>query len=314
VNGNLEFGPRSEEEAVGAMGPAAGAWSSRGSRTEPRLSVEQARYSYAAAQRAMPAFSLLPMSMAAWAGELVAILGPNASGKTTLLKLMAGAMKPLAGHVTVEGFEVSQIQARTRAQRIAMVQQESTLLFPIRSWEFVMQGRYPHGRRLRFDSAADCELVTEMLEQAGVSHLRDRWMSELSGGEKQRVILARALVQQPALLLLDEPTQHLDIGAKVELMQLLRKLADTRRHTIVMVTHELNLAAEFADRVAMLHKGRCLDEGPPEKVYDRERLEMVFDAPLSVTLTASGRPRVTLRGGREPSISGLAGSPAAEEK
>jgi iron complex transport system ATP-binding protein len=299
---------------VGTTGTDVGAWSPRGSGTEPRLSVEQASYSYAAAERATPVFSLLPMSMVAWPGELVAILGPNASGKTTLLKLLAGAIRPLAGHVTVEGFEVSQIQARTRAQRIAMVQQESTLLFPVRSWEFVMQGRYPHGQRLRFDSAQDCKLVTEMLEQVGASNLWDRWMSQLSGGEKQRVILARALAQQPALLLLDEPTQHLDIGAKVELMQLLRRLADTCRHTIVMVTHELNLAAEFADRVALLHKGRCLGEGVPGNVYDVEKLEMAFDAPLRVMLTESGRPRVTLRSGREPSVSGLAGREAAEEK
>ncbi len=286
----------------------------RGSGGEPRVRVEQASYSYAAAEQATPAFSLAPTSLEAWPGELVAILGPNASGKTTLLKMLAGAIKPLAGHVRVEGFEVGGIPARTRARRIALVQQESTLLFPVRSWEFVMQGRYPYGQRFRFESEEDCRLVVEMMEQAGASHLKDRWISELSGGEKQKVILARALAQQPALLLLDEPTQHLDIGAKVELMQLLRRLADSRRQTIVMVTHELNLAGEFADYAVLLHQGRCLGAGAPAEVYERERLEKVFEAPLSVGMMESGRPRVTLRGGREKDFSATGGREAGEEK
>jgi hypothetical protein len=138
----------------------------------------------------------------------------------------------------------------TRAQRIALVAQESELLFPLRVWEYVLQGRYPYGRRLRFESAEDCLMAGNALAQVGADSLRDRWMDQLSGGEKQRVILSRAMAQQPSLLLLDEPTQHLDIGGKVELLRRLRKLADENRYTVIVVTHELNLAAVFADRVA----------------------------------------------------------------
>ena len=126
--------------------------------------------------------------------------------------------------------------------------------------------------------------------------LRDRWMDRLSGGEKQRVILARALAQQPALLLLDEPTQHLDIGGKVELLRRLRRLADENRYAVIVVTHELNLAAEFSDRVVLLHKGKSLRVGTPAEVYERDLLEEVFEAPLEVEMRTSGRPRVILRG------------------
>jgi iron complex transport system ATP-binding protein len=261
-----------------------------------RLKVEQASYAYAATDRSAPKFTLGPASFEAEQRELVAILGPNASGKSTLLKLLAGVLKPLSGRVEVDGMEVGGLDLRTRAQRIALVQQESELLFPLRVWEYVLQGRYPYGRRLRFESEEDCLLAGNALAQVGADALRDRWMDRLSGGEKQRVILARALAQQPALLLLDEPTQHLDIGGKVELLRRLRRLADENRYTVIVVTHELNLAAEFSDRIVLLHKGKSLRIGTPAEVYERGLLEEVFEAPLEVELRTSGRPRVILRG------------------
>ena len=261
-----------------------------------RLKVEQASYAYSATDRSAPKFTLGPVSFEAQQRELVAILGPNASGKSTLLKLLAGLIKPLSGRVEVDGTEVSELELRTRAQQIALVSQESELLFPLRVWEYVLQGRYPYGKRLRFESDEDCLMAANALAQVGADALRDRWMGELSGGEKQRVILARALAQQPSLLLLDEPTQHLDIGGKVELLRRLRKLADENRYTVVVVTHELNLAAEFSDRIALLHKGKCLRIGEPAEVYQQDVLEEVFEAPLEVEMRSSGRPRVILRG------------------
>ncbi|MBZ5502851.1 MAG: ABC transporter ATP-binding protein [Acidobacteriia bacterium] len=261
-----------------------------------RLIVEQASYAYSATDRSAPKFTLGPASFEAHPRELVAILGPNASGKSTLLTLLAGLHRPLSGRIEVDGTEVSLLDLRTRAQRIALVQQESELLFPLRVWEYVLQGRYPYGRRLRFESEEDCLFAGNALAQVGADKLRDRWMDQLSGGEKQRVILARALAQQPSLLLLDEPTQHLDIGGKVELLRRLRRLADESRYTVLVVTHELNLAAEFSDRIVLLHKGKCLRVGTPAEVYERALLEDVFEAPLEVEMRAGGRPRVILRG------------------
>ena len=157
-----------------------------------------------------------------------------------------------------------------------------------------MHGRHAHGRAVRFEREDDIIIVQNALAQVGASHLTDRWMDKISGGEKQRVILARALAQQPLLLLLDEPTLHLDIGAQVDLLESLRRLAAENRYTVVVVTHELNLAGEYADLVVLLQKGKCLRVGPPAGVYQRDLLEQVFQVPLSVEMTSSGRPRVTL--------------------
>ncbi len=263
-----------------------------------RLSVEQASYAYAAAEREAPLFTLEATSFQARQREVVAILGPNASGKSTLLRLISGASSPLSGRVLLDGFETSRIEPRTRAQRIAMVQQESPLMFPSRAWEYVLQGRHPYGRMLRLESQEDIAIAMNALAQVGAKHLRDRRMDKISGGERQRVILARALAQQPFLLLLDEPTLHLDIGAQVELLERLRHLAEENRYTVIVVTHELNLAGEFADQVVLLHHGKCLRVGPPAEVYRQELLEQVFEAPLEVEITAEGRPRVHIRGKR----------------
>jgi iron complex transport system ATP-binding protein len=141
-------------------------------------------------------------------------------------------------------------------------------------------------------------IAENALAQVGAEHLAGRKMNELSGGEKQRVILARALAQQPRLVLLDEPTLHLDIGAQVELLEQLRRLAEENRYAVVIVTHELALAAEFADQVVLLQSGRCLRVGTPAEVYQRELLEQVFEAPLDVEAGPAGRPRVHLRARR----------------
>jgi iron complex transport system ATP-binding protein len=257
-----------------------------------RLSVEQVSYAYSANPTQAPLFTLEATSFQARPSEIVAILGPNACGKSTLLKLIAGALQPLSGRVLLNGFVTYTLPPRTRGQRIAMVQQESPLLFPSRAWEFVLQGRHAYSRTLRFETAEDVLIARNALAQVGADHLSDRWMDQISGGEKQRVILARALAQQPLLLLLDEPTLHLDIGAQVDLLATLRKLASTNRYTVVVVTHELNLAGQYADQVVLLQKGKCLRIGPPASVFQRELLEQVFHTQLTVELGSSGRPRV----------------------
>jgi len=265
--------------------------------SEFRLSVEQVSYAYSANPAQAPLFTLETTSFQAKPGEIVAILGPNASGKSTLLNLIAGALAPLSGRILLDGFVTHSLTPRTRAQRIAMVQQESRLLFPARAWEFVLQGRHARGRSLRFESDDDVRIAENALAQVGASDLSDRWMNQISGGERQRVILARALAQQPLLLLLDEPTLHLDIAAQVGLLDSLRRLAGENRYTVVVVTHELNLAGEYADQVVLMQRGRCLRVGPPATIYQRELLEQVFQTPLSVEMKASGRPRVTVLSG-----------------
>ena len=265
--------------------------------TEPRLSVEQVSYAYAPNPQQAPIFTLEATSFQAKAGEVVAILGPNASGKSTLLQIISGALQPLSGRVLLNGFVTHELEPRIRGQRIAMVQQESVLLFPSKAWEFVMQGRHPYGKSLRFETDDDVLIARNALAQVGAEHLSDRWMDQISGGEKQRVILARALAQQPLLLLLDEPTLHLDIGAQVDLLETLQRLARENRYSVVVVTHELNLVGEYANQVVLLKKGKCLRVGAPASVYQRDLLEQVFQTQLSVEMGSNGRPRVNIKPG-----------------
>ena len=263
-----------------------------------RLSVEQASFAYSAGARSAPTFTLGATSFQAHERELVAILGPNASGKSTLLRLISGTIAPLSGRVELDGQETSRLDARTRAQRIAVVHQDSAIVYPALAGDFVLQGRHPYGRALRLANQEDIAIAQNALAQVGAEHLAGRRMGELSGGEKQRVILARALAQQPRLILLDEPTLHLDIGAQVELLERLRQLAEENRYAVVIVTHELALVAEFADQVVLLQNGRCLRVGTPAEVYQRELLEQVFEAPLDAEPGPAGRPRVNLRARR----------------
>jgi iron complex transport system ATP-binding protein len=264
-----------------------------------RINVEQASYAYSPRKKAAPLFTLEATTFQAREREFVAILGPNASGKSTLLRLIAGAIAPLSGRVELDGFETCHLDVRTRAQRIALVQQESPLIFPIRAGDYVLQGRHPHGRSLWFEKDEDFAIAENALAQVGAEHLRDRWMHEISGGEKQRVVLARALAQRPLVLLLDEPTLHLDIRAQIDLLCRLRRLADEHRYTVIEVTHDLGLAAEFADQVVLLHRGKCLRVGPPAVVYQRELLEQVFEVPLEIEAGPAGRPRVIVQGRRQ---------------
>ncbi|MBI2956414.1 MAG: ABC transporter ATP-binding protein [Acidobacteria bacterium] len=255
------------------------------------VEVRQAAFSYAH-------FRLQPVNFTLRRGELLAIVGPNASGKSTLLYLLAGLLEPDAGAVLLDGRPVRSLNLRERARRIALVQQESPLLFPIRVLPFVLQGRHARLGTLGFETEADLAVARAALATTRTSHLAYRLVQELSGGEKQRVILARALAQQPELLLLDEPTLHLDIGFQAELLRLVGRLAQRERYGVALVTHELNLAAEFADTVLLLHQGRLLRTGPPGEVFERELLEQVFETELDVFLhPESGRPRVVLRGG-----------------
>lgn len=267
------------------------------------LEVRQIAYRY-------PEFALQAVNFSLHRGELLAIIGPNASGKSTLLKLLAGLLAPEAGAVLLDGRPVGLLSLRERARRIAVVQQETPLLFPIRVLPFVLQGRHAYLRALGFESEDDLEVARQALVATRCGHLADRLVQELSGGEKQRVLLARALAQEPELLLLDEPTLHLDIGYQVELLRLVQHLARRESYAVALVSHELNLAAEFADTILLLQEGRPLRLGSPAAVLERELLEQVFDTELEVIpLPETGRPRVVLR-----AAPGISSEKGEEEK
>jgi iron complex transport system ATP-binding protein len=241
-----------------------------------------------------PHFELAPMSFEARAGELVAIIGPNGSGKSTLLEVVSGHLKPLAGHVKLQGEDIHRLSTRERAQRIGLARQETILLFSFQVREFVRQGRHPHLGPNLFETGEDERWVDWALEKTNLVSFEGRRILEISSGEFQRAVLARTLAQRPRLLLLDEPTANLDIGYQIEMLRLIRQLAGSEEMIAVVVTHELNLAAEFADLLILLDHGCCLSKGSPEDVLQSDVLSRVFRTPVIVDRNpSSGRPRVT---------------------
>ncbi len=244
-------------------------------------------------------FQLGPLSLELGAREFLAIVGPNGSGKSTLLNVLGGLAAPSRGRVSFSGSELSSLLPRERAQRVAYVRQDTPLAFPIRVSQFVMLGRFAFASRLGFESAKDREMVNWAIEATSLERLANRRIDEISGGERQRAVLARALAQEPELLLLDEPTANLDLNYQVELLRLVRNMAEDHGITAVAVMHELNLAAEFSDYLLLLKNGRAMQVGEPSEVLTRDLLEEAYGVPVAIDRNPySGRPRVSLMAGR----------------
>jgi iron complex transport system ATP-binding protein len=256
----------------------------------PHLCVEGVSFCY-------PHFALAQTSFEARAGEVVAIIGPNGSGKSTLLEIVSGHLKPRVGRVLLGGENLHQLPARARAQRVGLARQETILLFSFEVREFVRQGRHPHLGHNLFESADDERWVDWAMEKTSLTEFEGRRVTEISSGEFQRAVLARTLAQRPRLVLLDEPTANLDIGYQVEIFRLLRQLAASEDFVAVIVTHELNLAAELADYLLLFERGQCLRQGKAEEVFQADLLSRVFRTPVSVEHNpATGRPRVNWAG------------------
>jgi iron complex transport system ATP-binding protein len=194
-------------------------------------------------------------------GAMVGLLGPNGSGKTTLLRLITGLLRPSAGAVLLDGAPIASLTRRELARRIAVVAQETHTTFDFTVLDIVLMGRYPHLGRFELEGVADLEIARKALAATGTADLETRAFATLSGGEKQRVIIASALAQSSDLLLLDEPTASLDLGYQLEIALLLRRLNVERGTTMVLCTHDLNLAAAVCDEVVLIERGRVLARG-----------------------------------------------------
>ena len=222
------------------------------------------------------------------AGQLTALVGPNGAGKSTMLRAIAGVVPERARResaVILDGEQLDTMAPRERARRVALVEQAADAVPQLTARETVRLGRTPHHRMLGF-SIGDERHVDAALLEAGAGELADRHVGELSGGELQRVHLARALAQQARLLLLDEPTSHLDVARQLELLALVRRLAADR--PVVMTVHDLALAATHADRVVLVHRGRVVAEGTPEAVLTADRIRSVYGVHASIDAGADG--------------------------
>lgn len=236
-----------------------------------RLEVHGVGFSYESVK------VLEDISFEARPGEMVGVLGPNGSGKTTLLKCINRALKPKTGTVFVEGKEVAELSRKQIANEMGVVPQNSGVNFPFTALEIVMMGRGPALGRFQRETESDVQIVKEAMRAADVIHLANRNMTELSGGEKQRVIIARALAQKPKILLLDEPTLHLDVNHQIEILELVRELALREQLTVVMVTHDMNLAARYCQKLLLLQKGRILAAGTVPEVLNTANIRQAFN-------------------------------------
>jgi len=224
-------------------------------------------------------------------GELVTIVGPNGSGKSTLLKCINRILKPKQNSVLINGVDSGKLSVKELSMMMGYVPQTSVSAFPFTVFDVVMMGRKPYihwsvGER-------DSEIVALMLDFLGIGHLALRHFSELSGGEQQKVIIARALAQQPEILLLDEPTSSLDIRHQLEILCILRGLAQSGGRSVVVTLHDLNLASRFSDRMIMLKKGYVFAMGRPEEVITSQNIKTVYGICADVSASVMGRPVVT---------------------
>ncbi len=241
-----------------------------------------------------PVFSSLDFRLSE--GEMTALLGPNGAGKTTLVRLAAGSMRPHAGSVLLFGEDVAAMPARERARRVAVVPQQTHPAFDFTVEAMVRLGRAPHLGILGVEGPADREIAREAMEWADVAHLASRPFLGISGGERQRALIARALAQQARLLLLDEPTAFLDLRHRLDAYEVLHRLNRERGLTVLVVSHDLNLAARQCARVVLLRDGRIVADGAPEAVLVPASLREAYDVDVDVHRDpATGRPYVVPR-------------------
>lgn len=233
---------------------------------------------------------LQDISFSVSAGQLVALIGPNGSGKTTLLKIMLGLLTPKGGTVTMLGQPLPSYAPKARAKTIAYVSQQPALNFPLTVRELVSLGRYPHGGRGR-ESNADIQAIDDALERTGAKELCHRQFNSLSGGEKQKVLIARALAQAAKILLLDEPTLHLDLNFQLQILASLRRLCLDQNITVITVLHDVNLVSLFADRALLLSAGTLRGYGPLAEVLTEASIKELLEVDMSAIAASDTRPR-----------------------
>lgn len=209
-------------------------------------------------------------------GDFLGIIGPNGSGKTTLLRLISRILIPANGKISLDGADAFSLSLKEFCRKIAFVSQDLEVAFTFTVLEFVLMGRIPHLRRLQSESKKDFSIAMDSLSMTDTLHLKDRQINELSAGERQRIMIARALTQQPILLLLDEPTSHLDIGHQIQILDLLRKLNINSELTIAMVIHDLNLAGLYCNRIILLNEGKVFTQGSSKEVLTYQNIEAVY--------------------------------------
>jgi len=228
-------------------------------------------------------------------GRSLGIVGPNGSGKSTLVRALSRVLPPVGGEVLLDGIDIYRMSARDLARRVAVVAQDNAVAFDFSVADVVLMGRAPHLSRFGIERSRDYEVAWQSMDLTHTTALADRPITAVSGGERQRCMIARALAQQPSVLILDEPTAHLDINHQIEILDLARRLTAEHELATLVVLHDLNLASQYCDQLMLLAGGRVIAEGPPEEVVTESRIRAAYGADVQVRRhPATGRPYVTL--------------------
>ncbi len=215
-------------------------------------------------------------------GEMIGLIGPNGAGKTTLIRLISGILNARQGEVKLDGLDAGKLRRNALAREVAVVPQQFSIPFAYRVEEVVMLGRTPFMRPFHDSSPRDREVIMQTMDVVGIRRLEGRYFSELSGGERQKVVLAMALAQEPKLLLLDEPTAHLDISHQVEILELLACMNEEGRLTIIAAMHDLNLASAYFRRLILMKEGAIVADGPPERVLTSSTIASAYSVPVHI--------------------------------
>jgi len=236
-------------------------------------------------------------------GEFLGIIGPNGSGKSTLLRSASRVLKPFSGAIFYKGADIYSLAQEKLAREFAFVSQKTPFNFSFTAWEIVLMGRIPYLKRMQRENARDLEVARQAMLLTDTLKLAGRQAEELSAGERQMMIIARALAQEPRVLFLDEPTSHLDIGHQVQILNLVKKLNREKGITVIIVLHDLNLASEYCDRLALLNNGSLFSLGAAEEVLTYQNIEEVYKTLVLVNKNpVSANPHVLLlrkSGGRK---------------
>lgn len=219
-------------------------------------------------------------------GEFTSIIGPNGSGKSTLLKAISLILKPKQGSVLANGIDLASMSKREIARLMSVVPQNTALEFDYSVMDVVLMGRYPYIGRFKGETAKDKEIAFQNMQYTNTYHLKNKSFNELSGGERQRVILAQALTQQPKILLLDEPISHLDLQHQIEILNLIKKLSMDEKLTVIAVLHDLNMAANYSDRIVMMKDGRVEYQGTPTEALTAEHIKSIFNIDVQVEVSS----------------------------
>jgi iron complex transport system ATP-binding protein len=225
------------------------------------------------------------------AGKIIALLGANGAGKTTLLKSLNGALSVSAGEIRLDGKLIENYSRREIARKITVIAQETETKFPVLVTEFVFSGRFAHGAAFGWETENDLRVALDCLERCDLKSYENRRMNQLSGGERQRVVLARALATEAKILLLDEPTANLDLAHQALLFRLIKERCETNAASAIVITHDLNLASEFADEIILLKNGRIQAKGSPDTVLNKDNLRAVFGVKVLLDENPHSRKR-----------------------